>query len=156
MAYINFDPFRTVEQFARKMQQMANDVEKGVGVEFGEGFNPRVDITEDVKNVYLSFELPGVKKEDVKITINDENILSLKGNKQRAIQNTDDKDGEVQAAERTYVKVERRFGEFNRSFAMPENINKESIQAKFDNGILNLILAKIEPVKPKEVEISVQ
>jgi len=39
---------------------------------------------------------------------------------------------------------------------MPENINKESIQAKFDNGILNLILAKIEPVKPKEVEISVQ
>ena len=154
MAYINFDPFRTVEQFAKKMQNIANEVEKGVNIDFGDGFNPRVDITEDTKNVYLTFELPGVKKEDVKITINDENTLSLKGNKVRPNVN-DNKDGEVQQVERTYIKIERKYGEFTRNFLMPENINKESIQAKFENGVLFVTLAKIEPVKPKEVEITV-
>lgn len=156
MGYVKFDPFRTFEHFARKMQQAAEDVEKGIGMEFGNGFNPRIDITEDEKGVYLGVELPGVKKEDVKITVNDENVLNIKGVKSRPfVESKDAAEGEVQQSERTYVKAERRFGEFNRSFLLPENINKESIQAKYENGILNISLAKIEPAKPKEIEIAV-
>lgn len=149
MAYINFDPLRVVEQFAKKMQSISNEFEKGVNVDFGNGFNPRVDINEDSKNVYLYFELPGLKKEDVKITINDENTLMVKGTKVGP-----DKNSETD--KRTYIRLERKYGEFNRSFLMPDNINHNSIEAKFDNGVLNITLAKIEPEKPREVEITVK
>jgi HSP20 family protein len=156
MGYVKFDPFRSVEFMARKMQQVADEIEKGVSVEFGTGFSPRIDITEDEKNVYLHAELPGVKKEDVKITINEENVLNIKGDKKRVFEvAVESKEAEANKAERTFIKAERNFGEFTRSFMLPQNLNKDSIQAKFDNGILNITLAKIEPAKPKDIEISV-
>lgn len=148
MGYINFDPFRTVEQFAKKIQHIANDVEKGYDIEFGNGFSPRVDIVEDSKKVMLTFELPGIKKDDVKITINEENVITVKGKKVKEVS-----DGE--AGNKNYFRYERKFGEFSRGFALPENINKEKIIAKFENGILSIELDKIEPEKPKEIEISV-
>ncbi|HRP01997.1 MAG TPA: Hsp20/alpha crystallin family protein [Candidatus Kapabacteria bacterium] len=154
MAYVNFDPFKVVEQFARKMQSVANEVEKGVNVDFGSSFNPRIDINEDDKSVRLYCELAGVKKEDVKITINDENTISIKGIKKRNDTNSNDIE-DTQEQSRVYTKMERKFGEFSRSFLMPDNINKGSIEAKFDNGILQITLNKIEAVQAKEVEISV-
>jgi len=149
MAYISFDPLRVVEQFARKMQSISNEFEKGVNMDFGNGFTPRVDINEDSKKVYLTFELPGIKKEDVKITINDENTLMVKG-----IKVGPDKSSETD--KRTYIRLERKYGEFNRSFKMPDNINHNSIEANFNNGVLNITLGKIEPEKPREVEITVK
>jgi HSP20 family protein len=155
MTYINFDPFKTVEQFARRMQEFANEFEKNINYDFNENFRPRVDISEDEKNVYLVFEISGVKKEDVKITISEDKVLTVKGSKERPFVNKEQKDGEVQSSEHTYIKAERRFGEFSRSFSLPDNINTEAINAKYENGLLYITLAKIEPAKPKEIEISV-
>lgn len=155
MGYYRFDPFRGMEHFVKRIQQISDEFEKGFTVEYG-SFAPKVDISEDEKHLYIQAELPGVRKEDVKVTVNNDNVFFIKGEKKRPfVEQKDAKDGEVQQEERTYIKAERSYGEFTRSFVLPENINKDSIQAKFENGVLFVTLAKIEPAKPKEVEISI-
>lgn len=148
MAIVRFDPFRSFEGITRKMQNIASEMEKGFNVEYG-SFAPRIDIYEDEKSLYLQAELAGVKKEDVKVSINDENVLIIKGEKKRELK-TENKDDE-----RCFLRVERAYGEFTRSFMLPENIDKDSISAKYDSGVLEITLAKKEPEKPKEVEIKI-
>lgn len=156
MAYYRFDPFRGMEHIMKKFQQMSEEFEKGVSIEYG-NFTPKIDISEDEKYLYLTAELPGVSKEDVKVSINEDNYIFIKGNKKRPsdMSTNEAADGEVQKEERTYIKAERTYGEFSRSFVLPDNINKDSISAAFDNGVLKISLEKKEPVKPKEIEISI-
>jgi len=144
MGILRFDPVRSFEGISRRMGEIANEFEKGFSVEYG-GFSPRVDITEDEKALYFWVEIAGVNKEDVKLSINDENILLIKGFKKR------DENYENKAS----IRSERNFGEFTRSFLLPDNINKESILAKFETGVLMIKFDKKEPEKPKEVEISI-
>ncbi|MBX3042485.1 MAG: Hsp20/alpha crystallin family protein [Candidatus Kapabacteria bacterium] len=155
MSYYRFDPFRGMEQVIKKFQQMSEEIEKGITVEYG-SFSPRIDISEDEKNLYLVAELPGISKEDVKVSINEDNYIFIKGIKKRPFDTKyEAENGEVQKEERTYIKAERSYGDFSRSFILPDNINKESISAQYDNGLLKVTLEKIEPAKPKEVEISI-
>jgi len=149
MGIVKFDPFRGFESLSHKMNSMLSDFEKGFSVEYG-SFAPRIDISEDEKNVYLQAELPGVKKEDVKITINEDNLLTIRGEKRRE-EKTEEND-----EKRSFIRIERAFGEFTRSFILPENIRKDSIAAKYENGILMVALEKVEPAQPKEVEISIE
>jgi HSP20 family protein len=136
------------------MANIADEFEKGFSVEYGP-FAPRIDISEDENNLYFIAELPGVKKEDAKVTISDDNIIYFKGTKKRPFEPDEAKDGEVQKSEYNYIRAERSYGEFTRSFTLPENINKDSITAKYEDGILTVTLAKIEPVKPKLIEVSI-
>lgn len=146
MAVLRFDPVRSFESLAKKMGDIVNEFDKGVSVEFG-SFAPRVDILEDEKKLYLYAELPGINKDDVKVTINDENILLIKGEKRRVY--NEKENGKNQ------IRSERNFGEFSRSFMLTDNINIESIQAQFENGVLSIILDKKEPEKPKEHNIPI-
>jgi HSP20 family protein len=155
MAYYRFDPFRGMEHVINKFHQISDEIEKGITIEYG-SFLPKVDISEDVKSIYLVAELPGISKEDVKVSINEDNYIVIKGTKKRPFAILEEaKDGEVQDKERTYIKAERSYGEFSRSFILPENVMKDSISAQFDNGLLTITLTKIEPAKPKEVEIQI-
>lgn len=144
MGILRFDPVRGFETLARRMNEIAGEVEKGMTVEFG-ALTPRIDITEDEKGLYFFVELPGVRKEDVKLTINEENVLMIKGAKNRSISGDD----------KSFIKAERCFGEFIRSFMLPDNINKDSISAKHENGVLSVTFEKVQPEKPKEVEINI-
>lgn len=146
MSIVRFDPFRGFGELSKRMFDVFGDLEKGVNIEYG-GFAPRVDISEDEKNVFLTVELPGIRKEDVKVTVNEDNVLCIKGEKKRE-ETVEDKEGD-----RSYIRVERSFGQFTRSFALPDTVKSDSVQAKFENGVLNLSLEKVEPKKPKEVEI---
>ncbi|MDX2130019.1 MAG: Hsp20/alpha crystallin family protein [Chloroherpetonaceae bacterium] len=103
----------------------------------------RVDISEDEKNVFLEAELPGIKKEDVKVSVED-NVLTIRAERKAE---TDNKT-------KNFRRTERFFGSFSRSFTLGENISTENIEATYTDGVLNLRLAKIEPVKNiKEVTI---
>ena len=145
MTMLKFEPFRGFESLTRRMNEFVGDIEKGVRFEVGD-FSPRVDISEDDKNIYLHAELPGIAKEDVKVSVNEERILTLKGEKKR-IDKVEDKN---------FVRIERNYGSFARSFVLPENVNFESVEAQFTNGILEVVLPKIEPVKPKEVSVDIK
>lgn len=144
MNYIKFDPFRGFEKVSRRMNQLVNEMNHGISFETG-SFNPRVDISEDSKFVYVLAELPGIQKDNVKVSVNEENILSIKGEK---------KLGE-QPENKVFLRTERKYGEFSRSFVLPENLNKEGISAKFEDGLLELSIPKIEPPQPKEFEVNI-
>jgi len=144
MTLVRFNPMRGLEKAQRRFNSFIDDMEKGVSFEMG-GFNPRVDITEDEKNLYVHAEMPGIPKDNVKISVNDDMLLTIKGTKDK---------GELKE-EQSYVRAERAYGEFSRSFVLPENIGLENINAKYENGVLELTLPKVEPPKPKEVEVKI-
>ena len=74
------DPRKGFESIGRKVNNLVNEAEKGFGVEYG-GYAPRVDILEDDKTMVFEFELAGISKEDVKVSVNDENVLIVRGEK---------------------------------------------------------------------------
>ena len=142
--HIRFEPQKDFERFTRKFADIAKEFEKGITIETG-GFKPRVNILEDDNNIYFEAELAGINKENVKVSVNEENILTVKGDKPKnLIENS-----------KILQRSERKFGEFNRSFQLPNNTDKTKIDAKFENGILNLIISKITPEKPIEHEVTI-
>lgn len=147
MPQVKFDPFRGFEALARKMNDIVSDLDKGVNVEYG-GFSPRTDIYEEDSKIYINAELPGVNKEDVKVTVNDENLLVIKGKKNRVAEPEEGK-------ERTFIRAERSYGEFTRSFILPEDVDKDKVEAKYENGVLHMVLTVKEPAKPKEKHINI-
>lgn len=148
MSIIRYNPYAGMESVARKLNSFLNSFEPTMGIEYG-NFAPKVDISEDNKKIYINAEIAGLSKDDFKVTVSNENILNIKGSKKKESENKEEKEGLV------YHRVERSYGEFSRSFVLPDNVNKDSIQAKFEDGVLHLTLDKIEPEKPKEIEISV-
>jgi len=103
----------------------------------------RVDISEDEKNLYIEADLPGVKKEDLKVTIED-NLLTIRAERR----------AETTESKKNYYRTERVFGSMTRSFTLSDNVNKDAIEAQFSDGVLKLTLPKIEPVvKSKEISV---
>ena len=148
MAVVRFDPFKGFESMTRKMGALVDDIEKGVRLEIG-SFSPRVDILEDDKTLVFQAELPGINKEDVKVTVNQDKVLVIKGEKKR------DENIDENACDKCFLKCERNYGSFARSFMLPDTINDESIRAKFENGVLEVVLEKSEPEKPREVNVDI-
>ena len=107
---------------------------------------PRVDVVDDEKSIKLIAELPGVKKEDVKILLED-GFLTVSGEKKNEFEGKE---------EINIIRNERLFGKFERKFELPEDINPDEIKAKFENGLLNISIAKLVPEKPKERIIEVK
>lgn len=138
------------DRITKRMSDIVNDIDKGFTIEYG-GFAPRIDFLEDESKFYISAEMPGVKKEDVKVSIKEDNILVIKGEKRKVI----DADENAETDSKVIIKQERTFGAFTRSFSLPDNIISDSINAKFENGVLNIEITKKEPEKPKEVEIAI-
>ncbi len=108
----------------------------------GRQMTPAVDIFETDKNIELRVELPGLKPEDVKIDLS-ENTLTLSG--ERKLEHEEKREG--------YHRIERSFGSFSRSFTLPRNVDKESIQAEMKSGVLCLTLPKREAEKPQRISV---
>jgi len=107
-------------------------------------FMPRVNIRESKDDVILTFEVPGMKKEDIKVTVK-ENVLTVSGERKEV----------VEQQEQQFVRNEILTGSFSRSFTLPESVDTDKITADYKNGLLDVKLAKKEAVKPKEIEVSV-
>jgi HSP20 family protein len=111
--------------------------------DYKSSFSPKVDIVEG-ENEYLFYaELPGVKKEDVKVLF-ENNFLSISG--KRVQDNYSNGETEL-------IRQEISYGEFNRRFEIDDDINPDTITAKFENGLLIIKVQKAEAVKPKEIKI---
>ena len=89
--------------------------------------------------------MPGLKKDDIKIEIHD-NVLTLRGEKKL----------EEEKKDKNYRLCERYFGEFVRTFTLPENVNKDGIEAEFKDGVLTVAIPKVEKPKPKQIEVKVK
>lgn len=109
-------------------------------------FNTKFDISETNDAVKITAELPGVKKEDISVNIDSNNVLTVKGEKKQ----------EQIVDKSQFHLTERVYGKFERRFMIPEYVNTEDVKANFDCGILTLTLAKKAEKKSKEIAISVE
>ena len=107
-------------------------------------WTPRVDIAETEQAFEVKAELPDVRKEDVKVTV-ENGVLTLHGEKKH----------ESEEKDRKFHRIERHYGSFNRSFKLPENVDSNGITAAFHDGVLNVTLPKSEETRPKAIQISV-
>ncbi|MBL7857812.1 MAG: Hsp20/alpha crystallin family protein [Cyclobacteriaceae bacterium] len=96
-------------------------------------FVPKVDIIEDEKAYEIQMAVPGLSKEDFKIDLND-NFLTISGERKFS----------REKKENNYYAIETQYGNFSRSFSLPENVDVNKINAKYNNGILELVIPKDE------------
>ena len=141
MTLIKFEPLRELENWNEKIHRFFNDFQ---ATDFN--YYPHIDISDDENNIYVEAEISGVKKEDIKITLQD-NILTISGEKKNTKEEKDKKN---------FFRSERVYGSFTRSFTLPEDINPDSVEAKFENGILNISIQKAQPKKTAEKFIQVK
>lgn len=118
--------------------------EPGFGIELTEEWVPSVNVSETKDNIIVKAELPGMNSKDVSVSISGD-MLTIKGEKKK---------DEEEKGENYYCR-ERYCGTFQRSFRVPTNINGDQVEAKFDKGVLNITLPKVEEAKKKEIEIKV-
>jgi len=105
---------------------------------------PTVDISETEGEYLIKAELPEVRKEDVKVTV-ENGVLTLQGERR---QEKDEKG-------KRFHRVERSYGSFVRSFSLPESVDDGAVKAEYKDGVLNLHLPKSEKVKPKAIDVKV-
>ncbi len=105
---------------------------------------PAVDVRETDNEIQVTAELPGLKLEDVSVTV-ENGVLTISGEKKQEIQ-----EGKEDAS---YHVFERRYGRFERSFTLPRTVNADQVKARFQDGVLTVILPKAEQAKPRRVQI---
>ncbi len=147
MAIVRWEPFRDLLTTQDRFNHLFNETFSRLfdGGELGSrSWAPAVDIYETDQDVVLKAELPGVDPKDVEIRVED-GTLYLKG--QRKFEN--------EVKEENYHRVERSYGSFTRSFALPSSVNSEKAKAEYKDGLLTLTLPKREEAKPKTIQIDV-
>ncbi|MCP4685528.1 MAG: Hsp20/alpha crystallin family protein [bacterium] len=107
-------------------------------------FAPRTNIEENDNEIGLTFELPGMDKGDIKVSVVD-GVLSISGERKFKKEDTD----------ANSLRSEIRTGSFSRSFTLPDTVDSEKISADYKDGLLLVRMAKLEEVKPKEIEVKV-
>ncbi|MEK7206957.1 MAG: Hsp20/alpha crystallin family protein [Pseudomonadota bacterium] len=112
----------------------------------GESLVPAMDVKERDGEYVIKTELPGVKKEDVSITL-ENGVLTISGETRSE---TEEKEGE------RLLRQERRYGKYTRSLRLGTQIDEKSVKANYKDGVLELILPKAEEVKPKKITVGVE
>ncbi len=147
MLVTKFDPFAEIRDLERRLMGAVDVPKEGKKVANVNAFMPTVNTREDEKSYTVEVDLPGIKKEDIKVNIDPENnTLTISG--ERKFKNEVKKDD--------YYTLESNYGKFLRTFTLPENVNVEQIDAKSEDGVLNLTLPKIEKEQKEVKEIPVK
>ncbi len=153
MTLVKWNPTRELLNVEREFNRLFNTLGSRFGLaesqENDEYENavwmPLTDITEDKDNFILKLDLPGVSKEDVKISFND-GQLSISGERKQ----------EKETKESKFHRVERVYGRYYRSFTLPSQIKTDKIDAEFKDGQLTITVPKAEEAKPKEIPIKIK
>jgi HSP20 family protein len=132
-----WEPFRPFRPFYKGFEDANVTAANG-------NWHPSVDVYENEDGYVLKAELPGVNKEDIKLDINNK-TLTLKGEKKL----------EEKREKENYVRIERSYGSFTRTFTLPDKVDTENIKANYKDGVLQINLSKKEETKPKEIKVEV-
>jgi HSP20 family protein len=138
MAIIRWDPFREMTQAQSQFSKLVDQVWGGRQ----ESWLPAIDVFDTKEAVVLKAELPGMDPDDIQIEVED-NVLTLKGERRF----------EEEVDEERYYRVERRYGSFQRSLALPQGMQAAAISAGYEDGVLTITVPKVEAEKPKRIEI---
>ena len=142
-----WNPFRELEDIQNRLSSLFGRTPmRGLGEEAMtvSEWTPLVDIVEDDKEYLIKAELPEVKKEDVKVTV-ENGVLTITGERKF----------EKEEKGKKYHRIERAYGSFMRSFTLPEGAAGDKISAEFKEGVLKVHLAKSAEAKPKSIDVKV-
>jgi HSP20 family protein len=145
MTLIRWNPYRHLASLPLDVVTFFDASSLGLGLNPDTEWSPSVDVVETKELYELKAEVPGIKKEDIRISF-EGGLLTLKGEKKQ----------ENEEKNRNYHKVERVYGRFERSFRLPEGIKTDAIKARYDNGVLTVAIPKVEEAKPKEIAVTVE
>lgn len=147
MNLVKWKPLGEVELFRKEMNHLFSDFfgEGALAQSFDKDWTPSADISETKDAVIVKAELPGVNAKDIKVTLSG-NLLTLRGERKE--------EKEEKTEQRHYA--ERYYGEFQRSFQLPANIQQDKVTTAFDKGVLKITLPKTEDAKTKEFKIEVK
>src|SRR5437879_6815624 len=142
-----WEPLREMEEFQNRLSTLfGRPQRRGNGREeiTLPEWTPLADITEDEKEYVIKAELPDLRKEDVKVTV-ENGVLTISGERKF----------EKEEKKKKYHRVERGYGSFVRTFALPEDAEATKVKAEFKHGMLEVHLPKNEKAKPKQIEVHV-
>jgi HSP20 family protein len=143
-----WNPFKELEEMEKRVSpywgRSAGRTEAGKEAMTVAEWSPLVDITEDEEEYVIKAELPDVKKENIKLTVED-NVMSISGERKY----------EKEEKGKKYHRVERAYGSFLRSFTLPDAADGSKVNAEYKDGVLNVRLPKSEKAKPKSIEVKV-
>jgi HSP20 family protein len=139
------DPFRSLSALQEQVNRLFEDTFfRGSDEAALTAWAPSVDIYETEQELVLRADLPGLTEKDIDLRI-ENNMLTIRGERQF----------EKNVKEENYLRVERAFGSFSRSFTLPNTVNPDAIKAEYKDGVLTVTLPKREESKPRQVKISV-
>jgi HSP20 family protein len=144
-----WDPFKELDELNKRLSMIfgrapvRKEGEKEEAMTVAE-WAPLVDIVEDEKEYLIKAELPEVKREDVKVSV-EEGVLTVSGERKF----------EKEEKGKKYHRIERAYGRYARSFTLPDDADPSKVTAEFKDGVLRVRLPKSEKAKPKSIEIKV-
>lgn len=137
------DPFNGLTRWGETLDQFFNDYWKQEAPEASQGLlSPAMDVSEDKNVLRVTAELPGLENKDIAIEVKN-HVLTIRGEKRI----------ESESKDRSFHRIERRYGSFYRALALPETVDSGRIDATFKNGVLTLTMPKREEAKPKSITI---
>jgi len=142
MAITRYEPWSLLNQLQKELERSQSD-KPGEGSIATAEWAPAVDIKEDADKFVIQADIPGVKPEDIEISM-EAGVLTVKGEKK----------SEVKTEKEGYKRVERIFGSFYRRFSLPDSANGDAINAACKNGVLEIVIPKREAVKPKRINVT--
>jgi HSP20 family protein len=148
MAIVRFDPFRDLAQMQDRINRIFGEAHRRSdddNVLNGGDWTPPVDIFENKNHeIVLRAELPGLKREDIDIRV-ENNTLTLRGERKQ----------EAEVSKEHFHRVERFYGSFSRSFSLPSTVDTEKVSAAFADGVLTITLPTRDEAKPRQIQVQV-
>jgi len=144
MEITKWEPMRDMEDFFDRVSRPLGWPSRLGELARGMDWAPRVDISETDKEFVIKAEVPDINKEDVKVNV-ENGVLTLSGERKQ----------EKEEKGKKFHRVERYYGSFCRSFALPDNVDEAKIDATFKDGMLTLTIPKTASKKPKAIEVKV-
>ena len=145
---MRWEPFQDLRSAQEEMAQMSPMLAHALGLYGQQGSSratawaPALDISERKDAYLVTVELPGVEADDLQVTLED-GLLTIQGERHFA----------QESSEQQFHRVERRYGAFRRSITLPAHVMAEGIEASADNGVLQILVPKMEEAKPKRIQV---
>jgi len=143
MALVRWDPFRDLTALQSEVNRLFS---RASGGDVGErqSWTPAIDVVETEDAIVLKAELAGMDPKDINIEVQD-NVLTVSG----------DRRFEEEVKEDKFYRIERRYGSFSRSLALPPTADESKVEARYENGLLQITVPKAEVARPKKITVAV-
>lgn len=141
MSLVRWEPFREMDNFFRRyVTEFDRDLRKQ-----NDDWSPAANISETDKEYLIKAELPEVKKEDIKVSM-ENGVITISGERKQ----------EKEAKSENEIRVESFYGAFSRSFALPDNIDEKAVSAESRDGVLRIHIPKTAGAQPKQIAVDVK